>query len=282
MLTDQTLPEAVIALQRLDLAPETRKVVEEAARLLGDGREMEARALVEKAEALVSRRPNGNGTASNGNSQGTGKTNGIAAQGPQAMIAPIAAKLAAGFAGVLSNVLEDVHHYTGDQIQAVARAIEERIGTMQSALRNVSTVGERLEQVAAEQQTQIQAVQRTQEEIWGAVRALQRSEQDQNACMSRMAATSEALSSRVAAQTDAVASRFAAVEERIGVLDRVTQEMQPQISNVIARLDRQTEALRAIEQRQAQRVSTLNQVLDSLVRLKEPEPELQQALAATA
>jgi septal ring factor EnvC (AmiA/AmiB activator) len=69
-----------------------------------------------------------------------------------------------------------------------------------------------------------------------------------------------------------VASRFAAMEERLTALDQFAQDIQPQLDTIAARLDGQTETLLHLEQRQVQRVATLNQVLDSLARLREPEP----------
>jgi septal ring factor EnvC (AmiA/AmiB activator) len=74
---------------------------------------------------------------------------------------------------------------------------------------------------------------------------------------------------------EAVASRFAGLEERVSALDRFAQEMPGHLEAMVARLDSHTETLRNLEQRQIRRVSTLNQVLDSLARLKEPEsPEM--------
>jgi hypothetical protein len=53
MTADQLLHEAIIDLQKQDLPSETRSVVDEAARLLLEGRDIEARALFEKAQAMA-------------------------------------------------------------------------------------------------------------------------------------------------------------------------------------------------------------------------------------
>ena len=269
MLIDQSLSEAVIALQRHDLAPELRELADEAARLLGDGRDGEARALVEKAEALIALSEGAAAPAGNGNA--SVKVNGSRGPALQAIIAPLAAKLATGFTGVLTSVLEDIHHYTGDQIQVVAKSLQEHIEHMEIALRDVAGVGERLEQLANEQHANIQGVQQGQEELWAAVRALQQADQGQIESIARVAATADELSNHMVNHVEAVASRFVSIEERVNALDRFAQEMPLQIEGIVARLDGQTETLRHLEQRQMQRVSTLNQVLDSLARLKEPE-----------
>lgn len=268
MLSDQNLSEAVITLQRHDLAPEAREVVDEAARLLTEGREGEARALVEKAEALMAR--------SSGSDVTAGRLNGVAngnGKGPvlETLIAPLAAKLATGFTGVLTSVLEEIHHYTGDQIQAVAKSLQDHIEHMQSAIHDVAGLGERLEQLANEQHAGLHSVQQGQQELWTAVRELQASGREQNDSIARVSSVAEELTNRMANQLEAVTSRFAMVEERITGIERFAQNVQPQLETIVARLDGQTETLRMLEQQQMQRVSTLNQVLDSLGRLREPE-----------
>lgn len=276
MMTEQNLAEAIIAMQRRELMPATRQVVDEAARLLGEGREMEARALVEKAEALAAQANGTNGTSStNGTvmiSKGTGRVKVSQGWAPQGIVAPLAAKLAAGFTEVLTNVLDDVHRYTGDQVQAVANALDEHIQNMETALRHAAGVGERLEQLATEHEANLRVVQQGQEELWGAVRALQHADQEQVASITRVCAATEEITHELARHVDAVAARFDHVDQRLSLLDRLMQEVPSQFSGVMSRLDRHTEALRVLEQRQTQRVSTLNQVLESLARLKEEEP----------
>lgn len=270
MLSDQNLSEAVFTLQRHDLAPEVREVVEEAARLLGEGREGEARALVEKAEALIAMARGSDTTAGKVNGAVTG--NGNRAPMVEALIAPLAAKLATGFTGVLTSVLEEIHHYTGDQIQAVAKSLQDHIAQMQTALRDFAGVGERLEQLANEQHAGLLSLRQGQDDLWTAVRALQAADGEQNDSIARVSSTTEELSNHLVIHVDGVASRFAAMEERLMALDQFAQDIQPQLDTIAARLDGQTETLLHLEQRQVQRVATLNQVLDSLARLREPEP----------
>lgn len=270
MMTEQNLAEAIIAMQRQELMPATREVVDEAARLLGEGREMEARALVEKAEALAAQANGTNGAVTVSKAGGRVKVS--QSWAPQGIVAPLAAKLAAGFTEVLTNVLDDVHRYTGDQVQAVANALDEHIQNMETALRHAAGVGERLEQLATDHEANLRVVQQGQEELWAAVRALQHADQEQIASITRVCAATEEITHELARHVDAVAARFDHVDQRISLLDRLMQEVPAQFSGVASRLDRHTEALRVLEQRQTQRVSTLNQVLESLARLKEEEP----------
>ena len=279
MMTDQSLPDAVIALQHLDLAPESRQLVEDAARLLSEGRQEEARSLLDQVEAWGTLPQAASGTPDNGN--GTAKTNGSSNPALLGIIAPLAEKLAAGFTGVLTSVLEDLHHYAGDRIQAVARSLEDQIQDMQTSLRQVSDTGTHLEQLGREQQAGLQALQQGHEELWNTVRALQEADREQRASLEQAAAATGELSQQLSNQVDAVASRFEELEKRISVVDWLVHEMQPQLSGLVAQIEEHTATLRTLEQRQQRRVSTLNQMLDSLSKLREPEaPEV--ALSAQA
>ena len=262
-MTHESVTDAVIAMQRRDLTPEIRQVVDEALRLLTEGREGEGRALYEKAEALIARDDAssafaGNGARANRNS------------GPilQAVIAPLAAKLAAGFTTVLTGVLEELHDYAGSHIDTLANSLKDQIHTMDTG---IAGIGDRLEHLASDHHSNLQAMQQGQGELWGVVRALQQTAQEHHDSIARVSAATGELTIVVANHVEAVASRFTAVDERFSFIDRIIQDVPAQLSDVFTRLDRHTETLHSLEQRQAQRVATLNQVLDSLSRLKEPD-----------
>ena len=240
MMTEVSLPDMVVALQRMDLPSDARRAVDEAARILPEGREMEARALVEKAEALVgqnrlpARKVNGNGA--------------VAAAPTNAVVVPIAEKIAAGFTAVLTTALEDVHRNTGEQIQVVARLLEDRIRGLDTTIgRTSARLDVRLEQIASEQRDLRQA----------------------------QTSTASALNSLQQAGLD---TRVKGLEERVTSLDQMVRDLQPQIGGALEKLDRHTESLRALERRHAQRVSTLNDVLDNLAKLREPEPTVESNL----
>lgn len=278
MLTEQTLSDAVIELQRRDLAPGTREVVEEAARLLSEGREGEARALVEKAEALAHLGENGRAASGNGS---VAARNGKSAPALQSLVAPLAAKLAAGFTGVLTGVLEEVHEYAGAQVEAVAQALRVHIEALEAAVRDATHARENLEDLVRQQQNALETVQHEQQQLWCAVDDLRQADDAQRHSIAHVTTAAEELAHHVSSHVDAVAARFASLEDRVSLLDRVTQDMQPQLAQVLERVDRHTDALRALEQRQNQRVSALNQVLDSLALLREPEtPQLSRAAQA--
>jgi hypothetical protein len=264
-------------MQRRDLTPEIRQVVDEASRLLTEGREMEARALFEKAEALVAQNDSANRVVANAGA--APRVTGNSGEALQGVIAPLAAKLAAGFTTVLTGVLEELHDYAGTQIDALAHSLTNQIQTMETELGHVAGVGEHLELLANDHLSNLQAVHQGQGELWDVVRGLQQSAQEHHESIARVSAATGELTIMVANHVEAVAARFSAVDERFSFIDRIIQDVPAQLSTVFSRLDRHTETLQVLEHRQAQRVSTLNQVLESLSRLKEPETH---ELAASA
>ena len=259
-MTEKSLSEAVILLQSQELAPETRDTVDEAARLLAEGREDEARDLIEKAEAAV------NHSAASTAEEAPQQPETAAAPKLQAIVAPIAARLTEGFTALLSEVLEEI------QIRVVDQFVQRHINELDAAICDLVVVGERLQEQANEHQTRLDGALQAQEELRGSVAALQEFGQEQTEAIHRVASE---LSSDLAEQVEASASRFVSLEERVGALEQFVQEMPDQVSALAARLDGQNETLRLLQQRQANRVSTLNGVLDSLARLRELEiPEL--------
>ncbi len=243
-MTDVSLADAVAALQRMNLTFEMRQVVEEANHLLHEGKEIEARALVEKAEALWIQRSH----------EVAGKNPNPAASA-NSKIAPIAEKLAAGITAVLTSVLEDLQRYTGDQMREVAAVLEARVHGVEAALCEVPRLGQRVELLATGYEGRILALEHTREQTAGALRRFEEGGYDQ---------------------------RLRSVEERLGVLDGLTGELQSQLAHTLSRLDQQTDTLRSLEHRQAQRVSTLNQVIDTIARLREQETGPEVVLSATA
>jgi hypothetical protein len=278
VLTENSLSEAVILLQRQELAPEARDIVEEAARLLAEGREGEARALIEKAEALAALHQPAAAAAEVAPQQ----LQTTAAPNLHAIVAPIAARLTEGFTGLLTGVLQEIHSYAGDQIRVAGQFLQQHINELDTAICDLVVVGERLQEQASEHQTRLDGAIQTQEELRGSVVALQESGREQTEALHGVIRVANELSSNLAEQVEASASRFVSVEERVGGLEQLAQEIPDRVSALAARLDGQNETLRLLQQRQANRVSTLNDVLDSLARLREPEtPELA-AMSAVA
>ncbi len=109
-------------LQRQELPRETRRLVEEAAQLLGEGRDIEARALVEKAQALVS-------LGAPAQANGSPKPNGAKAAEETGFPA-LAARLMAPVTAALANALVEAQRYSAEQAHALSKGVEERVAQL--------------------------------------------------------------------------------------------------------------------------------------------------------
>jgi len=216
-MAGQTLPDLLIALQHQELPPIARQVVEEAAFLLGEGREMEAAALVEKAQALANV---------------AAKTNG--AHRDDGSAEHFAARLAADITGVLTRAIQELQHRSAEHAQALTLALERRIAALENDLRKVAVDAARADEMAQS----------------------------------------------VAIQVEAVLSRLVAHEDRLEALDRVTADLTATFAEANQRLDRHTEILRGIQQRQVHRAAVLNELVGTIAKLKEQGAETEAAAQA--
>ena len=217
MTAEQVLQEAIIDLQRQDLGGDTRRLVEEAAQLLADGRDMEARALVEKAQAITSRAYTRAGAGSK------------ADLAEFSAIERIAARMTHSVVNAFIEALSELQRDSAGQMKLMASALEERIN-------------ERIEQEAKSRAASIVTLE----------------ESDR-----------------------AVSARVAAHEEQLSVLSRVVENLSPKVHSAMEQIDQHTALLRAIQERHAHRAAALNEVLDTIARLREPKAMANEAAAGS-
>lgn len=136
-MDSRSLSDALISLQRQDLSPLARQTVEEAVALLGTGREMEAHALLEKAQALAAL-----GSAARPESKSNGSHQ------PGSSAEQFAARLAADITGVLTRAIQELQHYSAEQTQTLALTLEKRIRTLEDGVRPLAGLPERCDQLA--------------------------------------------------------------------------------------------------------------------------------------
>ena len=215
MTAEQVLQEAIIDLQRQDLGGDMRRLVEEAAQLLADGRDIEARALVEKAQAITSRTYARSGAGPRVDPQ------------ELTAIERVAARLTHSVVNAFIEALSELQRDSAGQMKVMASALEERIN-------------ERIEREAKSRAASIVTLEETDR---------------------------------------AVSARVAAHEEQLAVLSRVVENLSPKVHSAIEQIDQHTALLQSIQERHAHRAAALNEVLDTIARLREPKPLANQAQA---
>ncbi len=234
MTTDQLLQEAIISLQKRDLCAETRHLVEEAAQLLAGGRDIEARALVEKAQAIAVTESR---TKTNGAPEPDRPTAGD--RTAQTIISRVSSRLAEGISTVLTEAVQELHVNFGAQINDVASSLEGRLAEITARLTVLPGLNHRVDRI---------------EET-------DRSRQ----------AEAERFSRNVAAALETVTSRVAAQEERLQAITSLVQDVSSKAVALAEQIDHQTRVVRSIQERQTQRAAALNAVLEGIAKLREPE-----------
>jgi len=264
MTTDQVLQDEIIHLQKRDLALETRHLVEEATQLLAEGREMEARALVEKAQAIT-------GNCAQNGTVLAAVCNGAAAAAPveSRISSRISSRLALDVSASLTQAIEDLQHYFQGQMSEAVASLE---GRLNQAGEELCALKQKLERAEQEQAARSTASREQWDRLSASITSLEETDRahwDE----------SQQLSRNVSGALETISSRVIAHEERFDALDRVLQDLSPKVHSAIEQIDRHTEMFRSMHERQAHRAAALNEVLDSIARLRETRPLIEKAAA---
>ena len=263
MTADQILQESIIDLQKQNLCAETRHVVDEAAQLLADGREIEARALVEKAQAICV-------------ADVHSKTNGVTKAGaPPAeerpeptVIAHISDRLAQGITKTLNEAIADLAVHFGARMNGVVKSVEDRLTEIASQLTATSDLHERVEHIEQEETARANAVQQRLDRLSLSITSLQETDHVRRVEV-------EQLSRSVSGELETISTRVRGQEERIEALSRLVQDLSPAVASVVEQIDRHDDLIRSMHQRQAHRVAALNEALDAIAKLREPKTLVQ-------
>jgi chromosome segregation ATPase len=252
MTTEQLLQESIIDLQKHNLSVETRRLVDEAAQLLAGGRDMEARALVEKAQAL-------NAPALQPETNGVTKSNGPmpAERTEDSLISRISNRLALGITNAISEAMEELQRTFGSQMTAVARSLEDRLAEAFPPWQ------QRLEILEQDRTAASGEAQERWESLSASVGALQEA-----GIAGRLEA--EQRSRAVSAELERISARVTAQEERLEAWKQLVQDLTSKVTSIAEKIDRHTDLFRSMQERQAQRAAALNAVLDGIAKLREP------------
>jgi chromosome segregation ATPase len=260
MTTDQLLQDAIIDLQKRGLSAETRHLVDEAAQLLSSGRDIEARALIEKAQAIAS--PDSLPRAGGETKVDVRPADETTAQ---TVISRLSGRLAQDIAGALSEAVVDLRFSVGAQVNEMAGSLESRLNEIAAQLKPFSDLHERVDRIEQQETARAAAAQELWERLSASILALKEADRSRRV-------EAEEFRRNVSAEMEMMSFRVAAQEERIQVLASLVQDLSSKALSAAEQIDRQTSALRSMQERQAQRAAALNAVLDRIAKLREVEP----------
>jgi predicted RNase H-like nuclease (RuvC/YqgF family) len=133
-MTDRNLEEAIFELQRLNTEDGVKRLAEEAARLFAEGRQIEASAVMEKAEAIMAVRA-GKPVPVHGSSSyvARSKPEERTKVDEQAM-ATMATKLADGLSKILTGAFEELERHIVGESRKISTSFDQQLDRLQATV----------------------------------------------------------------------------------------------------------------------------------------------------
>ncbi len=314
-MTDRNLEEAIYQLQKLNTENGVKKLVEEAAQLLANGRQIEASALMEKAEAIIAAKSGKPLPALNHHSsipvsnQEKPKVEERGKVDEQAM-ANMAGKLADGLSKILMGAFQELERHIVGESRKISTSIEEQLGRLQATVQSFTQLQVKFEQLTetvSEQRSTGTSIVQKFEKVSTSMTAIEevstRHEKEIGAMRTESAALrgeatalraetgalrgettalrneAKDFSTVITHQMDGLSARVGLHHEELGGLKTTVSDISRKVSGFIERIDRQGEVLRALNDTQVRRAAALDEVLGVLTRLKAPAEQLVAAAA---
>jgi uncharacterized phage infection (PIP) family protein YhgE len=277
-MTDRNLEEAIFELQRLNTENGIKRLAEEAAQLFAEGRQIEASAVMEKAEALLAVR-SGKPTIGVSSQAPAPKTEERPKVDEQAM-ANMAAKLADGLAKILTGAFEELERHIVGESRKIGTSFDQQLDRLQasvSSLEQLQAKFEHLSDAVTELRSSATATSQKQDQFSTSMAALQettaRHDKEIGALRGEttaLRAESKDYATVVAHQMDALSARLGLSQEDLTGLKSTVAEISRKVAGYGERIDRQGEVIRAITDSQAKRAVAFDELLAVLTRLKAP------------
>lgn len=268
---DHTLEERLYVLQRRDLTAAVRQILEEAAHLLGEGRHIEAAALIDKAEAISSSVSAGEsgraGAPAHGGDPNAAKTKNLAAK--------LVADISAGLAKVMVGAIEDLEQHITGETRNLTSVFSERLDKIQATIECLQPIIERLDMLVQAGA----AVEAKCDQLVATTASLQEADSRHDAEISALRNQFETLSAFSTDRINDICQRIEAQERLIAAANSTTFELTARIATAADRLERQAGAIRALHQAHHERATALDQVAEVLGRMR-PTAENPQTIAA--
>jgi chromosome segregation ATPase len=267
---DHSLEERVYDLQKRDSSVLVRQILEEATHLLGEGRHVEASALVDKAEAMSSasvRESDRTDTAAGCVDPNAAKMKKLAAK--------LVADIGNGLAKVLVGAIEDLEQHITGETRSLTSAFSHRFDKIEAAIECLQPIAERLELVV--QSGAVADAKYAQ--LAAATASLQEADSRHDAEIGALRNQFEGLAAFSRDRTNEICQRIEEQERLIATANSATSELTARIAASAERLERQASAIRALHQAHEERATALGQVAEVLGRMR-TTAEIPQTIAA--
>jgi len=275
MASDHSLEERIYQMQKLDLGPGVREILEEASQLCAEGRHIEASALAEKAESMISAAPPSEPHLPVASSQREGESKPEAAPSEEPLAVRVLTNVANGLANVLVGAVQDLERHMTGETRRLASALDERLDRLQATMESLQPLHERLDNLAKAGIS----VQEKYEELAAATASLQDADARHREEIGELRLQLQELSSATT-HIDEVCLRIEGQERQISTVNSIIAELSSRMAAAAERLERHTGAIRALHQGGQQRTFAVDQVVEVLSRMKTVQNDVDGAIAS--
>jgi ABC-type transporter Mla subunit MlaD len=274
-LVDRNLEEQIFQLQRADLDPPVRQIVDEAAQLLAQGHHLEAGALIEKAEAMRDVTPGAQPPAQPLSPAGADQRPDARAEAITRLASDLTSGIAGGIAEGIARVIGGAIHTLEENILGETRAfnssVDQKFATLQAAVETLLPVRAQIDQLTdavSQQRAAGFAVEQKCEQLAAATASLQEADTWHEAGLAAVRSQMQDFSASVTGRVDSISAKLESQGEDLSSLKSTVADLSPSVVDLVQRLDRQAGAIRSLYDAQTQREATLEQLITALTQLK--------------
>jgi hypothetical protein len=274
MFSDHSLGERIYQMQKLDLDAGVREVLEEASQLCAEDRHIEASALAEKAEAMLSAGSPSEPHLPMASPHRDGETKPEAATSEEPLAVRILTTVANGLANVLVGAVQDLERHMTGETERLVLALDQRLDKLQATVESLQPLHDRLDNLA---EAGI-AVQEKYEQLAAATVSLQDADARHSEEVGVLRLQVQEMSSATT-HIDEVCLRIEGYERQISTVNSTISELTSRMAAAAERLERHAGAIRALHQGSQRRTFALDQVAEALSRMKTVEGDEREAIA---
>lgn len=272
--SDQRLQERIFQMQKQSPATGVGQVLEEANQLCGEGRYIEASALVEKAEAMLA------ATTATAGHLGPVPPHREEESRPEAasleeQFAQILTNVTSGIAKVLVSAIQDLQRHMTGETKRLSAAFDQRLDKFQVTVESLQPLSARIDSLAEAGV----AVQQNYERLAATTASLQEADARRSEEIGTLRLQVQEASAVATTQIEEIYRRIEGQERDINSANARTSELVSRMTAAADRLAQHTSAIRALHHLTQQRTATLDQVGAALSQLRAVQTDVDAALA---
>jgi chromosome segregation ATPase len=183
----------------------------------------------------------------------------------------VAAQLADSLVRALVVALRDLQRQKASEFSALSESVHQQQQKLDATIELLTDVKNRIEVLTEAVSEEKSAAQQKWEQLDTVMAALHEADARQEAAVSELRQETHELSVSVATSLDAVSDKLERHQQDITSVQSAFSELSATLAGLTARMDRQAEAIRTLGEEQLQRKKALEQLVESLLRLKTPD-----------